>query len=270
MSSSSSTSSTTSIMIAPAPPTVSPARAELVAVRARGLEAVMAVGEHHRRRRRPARGCRRCGRVVDRAELVHDAVGVDAGGEHRVGLELLGEAGREAEAPDRVDVGPRRPEQREPIGLGLGGGAFVGEHARVARLGERERADHAPRVARLAVRVAELHAVRVEAGRAVDHEHARSLPAASASAARVVAVAVVVLVAGEEEPHRVVRRGRLERGAPFLVDHVVGWSGERLEIRAGGGAVVTQAGEGEEVGHGALRVRECRPVVAQHRLDHRE
>ena len=194
-------------MIAPAPPTSSPRGAQLVAVGARGLEAVVAVGEHDRsappiRARmsamRPGSSIAPSSWTTPSASTQVASIGV--------GLELLGEAGREAEAPDRVDVRPRRAEQREPIGLRLRGGALVGEHARVARLGERQRADHAAGVARLAVRVAELHAVRVEAGRGVDREHARLLPGRERVGRPLVAVAVVVLVAGEEQPHRVVRR----------------------------------------------------------------
>ena len=94
MSSSSSTSSTTNIMIAPAPPTGLARGAQLVAVGARGLEAVMAVGEHQTASadRRADLGDAR--RVVDRAELVDHAVVVDAGAEQGVGLESLGEARR--------------------------------------------------------------------------------------------------------------------------------------------------------------------------------
>ena len=48
---------------------------------------------------------------------------------------------------------PRRAQQRQPVGLRLGQRALVGEHAVVAGLGERQRADHAAGVARVAVRV---------------------------------------------------------------------------------------------------------------------
>ena len=83
--------------------------AQLVAVGARGLEAVVTVGEHDRRAADPGLDFGDAGRVVDRAQLVDHAVGVDAAGEHHVGFELFGEAGREAEAPDRVDVGAASP-----------------------------------------------------------------------------------------------------------------------------------------------------------------
>ena len=154
MSSSSSTSSTTSIMIAPAPPTSSAGGAQLVAVGARGLEAVVAVGEHDRRARRSARGssAMRAGSSIAPSSWMTPSTSMQVAS-IGVGLELRGEPGREAEAPDRVDVRPCRAQQREPIGLRLGRGALVGEHARVAGLGQRERADHAAGVARLAVRV---------------------------------------------------------------------------------------------------------------------
>ena len=119
------------------------------------------------------------------------------------------------------------------------------------------------------VRPAELHPVGVEAGSRVDPEHARLFPSGERAGGPLVAVALALPVAREEQAHRIVRVGRLERCPPLLVDHVVGWGGEQLEVRAGCAAVVAQTGKGEEIGHEALRVRECRPVVAQHRSDAR-
>ena len=81
MQSSSSASSTTNVMIASAPPGRDARGAQLVAVVERGLEAVMAVGEHQRRARRPRRGSRRWSAGSSMArERVADAVVVDARG----------------------------------------------------------------------------------------------------------------------------------------------------------------------------------------------
>ena len=120
MSSSSSTSSTTNIMIAPAPPSVFAGGAQLVAVGARGLEPVVAVGEHQLGAADERRGSRRCGpgrrsrRARARRRRRRRSVPST-----RVGLEVVGEAARQAEAPDRVDVGPGRAQQGEPVGLRL-------------------------------------------------------------------------------------------------------------------------------------------------------
>ena len=153
-------------MIAPAPPTSRAGRAQLVAVVARGLETVVAVGEHdrraaderrrsramrsRRRRSRPARGCMPSASVQVASTVSGSSSSV--------------RPAAEAQAPDRVDVdarsrgaaraGPTWPWRRCARGAArLGSPGF----------GQRERADDAPGVARLAVRVAELHAVGVEA-----------------------------------------------------------------------------------------------------------
>ena len=183
MSSSSSTSSTTSIMIASAPPSVLAGGAQLVAVGARGLEAVVTVGEHDRRAADLRRGSRDAFGVVDRAELVDDTVGIGAGREHRVGLELLGEAGREAQAPDRVDV-----RRASPAAVRAG---RTSPWRRCARAGARScrpapaaRARRSRRgcgAARRAGRGTPSGTSR-SAGR-VGHEHARLLPAGERSAA---------------------------------------------------------------------------------------
>ncbi len=156
----------------PGPADVAGGHAQLVAVRARGLETVVAVGEHDRRTADERADARDAIAVVDRTQLVGVAVGVGAGREHGVGVEQLGEARGQAQAPDGIDVGAGRAQQREPVRLGLGDGALVGQQARIARFGERERSDDAPGVTRLAVRAPELHAIGVQTRCGIVREHA--------------------------------------------------------------------------------------------------
>ena len=165
------------------------------------------------------------------------------------GLEQVGQTRAEREAPDRVDVHPHRPQQREPVGLRLRQRAFVGEHVVGARFGQPQRADDAAGVARRALGGAVLHPVRVEAGPVVDERGRPSrVPRRERGRGPLVAVAVLVLVAREDQPDRVARVGGLERGVLVVVDHVVGWSGENPELRARRVAVVADAGEGRKVG----------------------
>ena len=109
---------------------------ELVAVGARGLEAVVPVGEHDRSAARRARVMAAIAvGIVDGAELVDDTVDIDTAGERGLRLDLFGEPGCEAEAPDRIDVGTRRAQEGETVGFRLGRGALVRQHAGVAGLG---------------------------------------------------------------------------------------------------------------------------------------
>ena len=224
---------------------------------------MVTVGQHQRRAAHHSMDLLDARRIVDRAELVDHSVGIHARSELRVGFDPLGQARGQAEAPDRIDVRTRGAEEREPVGLRLAHRPFMREHGGVVGLGQGERADDPPGVARIALEIPELHAIRVEARRRIGHEHPLALPRCERVGRPRVAVVVLVLVAGEEQPHGVVRGLRLERGALIFVDDVVGWSRERLEVGAGGFAVVPQSGEGEEIGQEVLRDRECRPVVPQ-------
>ena len=89
-------------------------------VRARGLEAVVPVGQHEWRRRH--RGADRVsGRGVVEAEaLVAHAVAVGGDGDGIAGdVEQLGQPRRERESPDGVEVGARGAQQLEAIALRL-------------------------------------------------------------------------------------------------------------------------------------------------------
>ena len=108
-----------------------------------GLEAVVTVGEHERGARDRARDGVDAIRGLEPEQLVDHAVVVTRGGQRLgVGAEQTRQAGREREAPDRVGVRARRPEQLQAVGLGLGERALVRED-RGAEALERERADHA-------------------------------------------------------------------------------------------------------------------------------
>ncbi len=94
----------------------------------------------------------------------------------------------------------------------------------------RASAPSTPRVwRRSAVSVGECHAVRVEARGVVVDEYPGVAPRAEHCRGPLVAISVGGLVTREDQPHRVVRRGGLERLLLLVVDHVVGWSGERVE-----------------------------------------
>ena len=99
--------------------------------------------------------------------------------------------------------------------------------------GSVERADHAAGVARRAVRVAELHPVRVEARR---RRRRRARPSARHAAKRrrgpLVAVAVARMrrAAGSAGPS-CASSAASSAARSLVVDHVVGWSDERIEAR---------------------------------------
>ena len=143
----SSASSTTRAMTRSASPGVGPAVAVLDAFAAVGegrLVAVVAVGDHHRRRphrlahgvdqrrrrRSPtARGARRPRRWPPRA----------AGSSRS---NVLVRPGGQRQAPDGGEVGPGGPQQVEAVALGLGQGLLVGEDLRRAPIVDAQRADH--------------------------------------------------------------------------------------------------------------------------------
>ena len=117
----------------------------LGAVGARGLEAVVTVGEHERRAR--DRGADRVDRrrgSVMREQRVVDALVVACDRESAAPSrgEQRRQPGGERQAPDRVEVGAGGAEQLEPVALGLRQRALVGEDV-ACRAVEGERADHA-------------------------------------------------------------------------------------------------------------------------------
>ena len=197
-----------SIMIAAAPGSSRFSAAQLVAVVARGLEPVMAVGEHQRRARR------RCGviaamriGVVDRGELVVDVVRrrcTSTAALRSARARSVSPAPSD-EAPDRVDV-----QRGSPAATRAGPTSPSGACARAGARHRRRRsravasAPITPWVWRVTtVVVAVLHPVRVEAGLRVGDEHPVGAPRRERGGGALVPVALGVLVAREEEPDRV-------------------------------------------------------------------
>ena len=139
---------------------VEPLGPSLAPVVVGGLEAVVAVGEHHERRTDCVGDGAEALRVVDPPERVVEAVLVGGGG---VGLgvargEQRREPAGERQAPDRVEVRAGGAQQLEPIGLGLGQRALVG-HDATAVVVEREGTEHTGGALRSAVVAGEVHAV---------------------------------------------------------------------------------------------------------------
>ena len=151
--------------------------AQLFAVGARGLEAVMTVGEHQRRLRRRARRSRRCvrGRRSRRAR------GPPRRRRRRCRARCRA---RGARSGRRRGSGPRS-DRRSPASRAAARAGRTSPWASCARGGARScRRARAARARRsrpgcgagVPCEVAELHAVRVEAGLGIDHEHAVALP----------------------------------------------------------------------------------------------
>ena len=121
--------------------------APLGAVREGGLEAVVAVGEHEAGAGDRGADRRDALRVVDAPQRVVDAVLVGGGGDGRGGVGIgpaqqRREPGGEGEPPDRVEVGPGRAQQLEPVALRLRQRALVRQHVARRLVAEPERADH--------------------------------------------------------------------------------------------------------------------------------
>ena len=171
---------------------------------------------------------------------------------------MRGEAVGQREAPDGIEVGARRAQQREPVAARLGERALVGEDAGVRRLGahgrERQRAEHTDRLPARPVLGPEGHAVPVEGGRLVGNQDAVGPPGRQPPRRGLVPVEPG-LGPREDQLHGVVGIGGLERDLLVVVDDVVGRRGHGAEVRAGGvrvrtGAqVVPEAAEGKELGH---------------------
>ncbi len=142
----------------------------LGAVVARGLEPVVAVGEHQPFGAHRVGDGRDPGRVGHPPQRVVVAVVVGGGGERRAalvghrGIEEVGQATGQRESPDRVEVGAGRAQQLETVALGLREGALVGHHV-AGRVVDAERADHAGGALRTPVVAGEVHPVDREGGR---------------------------------------------------------------------------------------------------------
>ena len=187
-------------------------REPLVAVRARGLEAVMAVGEHHGRSGDGVDDASDV-RAVDREHLVHDALVVGPPGQQLAALEQGRQSGSERQPPDRVEVGAGLAQQRQPVALGLGHGALVGQDRRVASVVERrepERAEHPHRAAGGAVGVGVGHPVGVEPGFRIGRQHTALLPGVEEGGRDAVSIGAVGAITREDQPHCVVGRRGLE------------------------------------------------------------
>ena len=233
-------SSTIRVMIASAPGSSIPAARRSRPVVVGGLEAVVAVGQHHELgadrvgdRARSARGRSTC-----QSEWWKPSSSIAvASGSASPGREQRREPAVERQTPDRVEVGAGGAQQLEPVGLGLRERALVG-HDAAAVVVEGERAEHAGGALRDAVVAGEVHAVDRERGCVVGDEHALVAPARERGGGRVVRV-------GKDQPHRVLRVARLERSARFGLDHVVGWSAHCADVLR----AVADAWEGKKSGH---------------------
>ena len=155
----------------------------LGAVRTRGLEPVMAIGQDERAQNRPRRGSRSMravsviGQASWRTPASSTAVKLVV-----VGLaDQRGEARRARQTPDRVEVGTGRPQQRQPVGAVPGDRALVRKDVAGAgaAVGQAEGPDDSVRDPRRAAAagVGELHPVAVERRRGVEREHAVGAPA---------------------------------------------------------------------------------------------
>ncbi len=126
--------------------------------------------------------------VVEHPELVaHPLVVVGVGGgTSSVGVERGGQAVVHREAPNGREVGPRRPQEVEPVALGLGQRPLVGQYvALMARFGQSEGSDHPRRRTPRGVG----HPVGVEARDGIRAEGAVALPAHEEVGGHPVAVA---------------------------------------------------------------------------------
>ena len=212
-----------------------------------GLEPVVTVGQHDAGAGdRVADGGEVVG-IGDAPQGVVEAVLVGGGGEGWVGQIGVGlrqqgrEAGGQGEPPDRVQVGAGRAQQLEAVALRFRQRALVRHH--LARLvAETQRADHSGGALRAAVVTGEVHAVERERRGVVGDEHALGPPPGQRRGGPVVGVR-------EDQPHRIVRVARGERGARLGLDHVVGWGADGGDV--GGG--VADSGEGKKFGHVAIQ-----------------
>ena len=235
-------SSTTRVMIASAPGSSMLRGAALGTVVARGLEPVVAVGEHDAWRSPTVSAMARrvSGSVMRHSEWWKPSSSVAVA--NGCAVDVVGERGREPvrerEAPDRVEVGAGRAQQLEAVALRLRQRALVGHHVAPGVV-EAERADHPGGALREAVVAGEVHPVDRERRRVVGDEHAVGAPLRQRRGGAVVAV-------GEDQPDRIVRVARHQRGTRFGFDHVVGWGAHRGDV----GGAVTDSGEGKKFGHG--------------------
>ena len=220
-----------------------------VAVGARGLEAVVAVGEDDGCGRRRALGSPRSasGRRCGRARGARRPSSTARRERRAVGDELAQAAG-ERQPPDRVEVRPRRARAARAgrswpsAACARGGG----------RRRPRDRSGSASAPITPTVRCGRT------AGDAAPPSGTRRAPAAAsgtsvpsarhaASVARRVCVRVVRRAASGRISRTALLGCEREQRRPLVrVDHVVGWRGHRGEVGPGG---VAQAAERREIGH---------------------
>ncbi len=212
------------------------------------LEAVMAVGDHQRSRRHRGREGPGDRRIGNRPQLVHHAVVIAC--PYHVGLrhgdDELGQAGGQRQQPDGRRVGPRRPQQLQPVALGLGSGVLVGQDPRRALRLEADGPDHAGGLARPTALVLVAHPVPVNGGVGVPDEDALAAPRRQEVACHLVAAAPI-LITGQLHPHRVVRAPPLEGELLVGADHVVRRCDDVVQTNPCG--PVAEGGKRLEAGH---------------------
>ncbi|CAA9531776.1 MAG: hypothetical protein AVDCRST_MAG30-3857 [uncultured Solirubrobacteraceae bacterium] len=225
--------------------------ADLLRVRARGLVAVVAVGDQQLRAgQRLVDGLDR-DRVRHAPQAVQGAVGVGDLAERRAGDVRCdggpGRAGRVVvEGEDGGEVRPRRPLEVEAILLRARMRALVrADPARAVVLDAHAGEDPVARAPH-SVGARVVLGERPQRGLVVADEDAVALPCREGL--RRVAVGVVAL--REVDLDDVLRGRREQRGALLGVDHVIGRGGDGLEA-AGARQVVVERAEGLDVGHAA-------------------
>ncbi|NDE81786.1 MAG: fructose-bisphosphate aldolase class I, partial [Actinobacteria bacterium] len=132
---------------------------------------MVTVGDHHVGRTDRIRDGRHTGRIVDTFDGVHDAVGLDHA-RHLAGFhQEIGQTRGQRQAPHGRQVGEGGTRQIQAIGLGLGGGAFMGQHAAGSLVHHLERPDDTDGGAGSTGLVAKRHAVDRERRTRVAHQN---------------------------------------------------------------------------------------------------
>ena len=208
---------------------------------------MVAVGDHHGRGLDGAHDVlHHVGRVEDPQRVDHAVVVGRLGPGRPVGPVGVGQAPGERQPPDGREVGPRGPQQVETIAAVLGDGLLVRQDVAPWPLAH-EGADHA----RGGADAGHMHPVGVEGRRRVRSDQSLSRATREQLGGGPVAVEpAAVVLDGKLDVDGVGAVARRQLGALVGTDDVVGGSDHLVEAD---GAVVTQADEGPESGHGSLR-----------------